>query len=79
MSLIEAEYRRRVDALSPKERIARAAAMFQWTREMIARRIVSESGPMKPEELKWRVALRQYGADPQAKALIERMLADVSD
>jgi hypothetical protein len=78
MSLVQDEYDRRMQALSPKERVARSAAMFQWAREMIARQIVKESGPLPQEVLKWRVAQRLYGREPQAAALIERMLADVS-
>jgi hypothetical protein len=76
---IEEHYQSAMAALSPRERLERAAAMFQWTREMLARQIVAERGPMSAERLKWEVALRQYGADPAARALIERRLADVPD
>jgi len=73
------QYQARIDALSPCERVQRATAMFQWSREIIARRIVAELGPMSPERLKWEVALRQYGADPRTRAMIQRRLASVSD
>ncbi len=53
--------------------------MFQWSREIIARRVLAKLGPMDPERLKWEVALRQYGADPRTRAMIERRLASVSD
>lgn len=79
MSVVEREYQERIDALTPKERVARAVAMFQWAREAIARQIVAESGPTSPERLKWLVAKRQYGADPATRAMIERMLERVSD
>ena len=76
---VEAIYQERMAALTPKERVARAAAMFQWTREMIARRIIAEEGPMSAERLKWRVALRLYGNEPEVAAMIRGMLDDVSD
>jgi hypothetical protein len=75
---IEELYQSRMQSLTPVERIERCAAMFQWTREMLARQIIKEMGPLPSERLKWEVALRQYGADPKARALIERMLANVS-
>ena len=78
MTTIEEEYLARMDSLSIKERVARSAAMFQWSREIIARQIVAESGPMSAERLKWEVALRQYGADAGSRELIERKLKDVS-
>ena len=34
--------------------------------------------PLSPVRLKWEVAKRMYGADPVARATIERKLADVS-
>lgn len=79
MSLVERKYEERIDALTPKERVARAAAMFQWARETIARQIVAESGPMSSERLKWLVAMRQYGAEPAVRAMIERTLERVPD
>src|SRR5660397_165688 len=63
VNTIEREYKERMDALTPKERMARAASMHQWAREMIARQITSDEGPIGSERLKWLIALRQYGAD----------------
>jgi hypothetical protein len=79
MSFIESKYLDRMDALTPKERVARAASMFQWAREIIARQILSDLGPMSPERLKWMVAMRQYGADKTTRDLIRRALANVPD
>jgi hypothetical protein len=76
---VEERFQAATDALYPYERVERAAALFQWSREILQRRILAERGPMGPERLKWEVALRQYGADPRARALIERRLALVSD
>ena len=78
-SLIEQHYQSQMASLAPHERIERSLAMFQWTRELLARQILAERGPLSAERLKWEVAMRQYGADPTTKALIERRLADVSD
>ena len=72
------EYQTRMDQLSGKERVARAMRMLQWTREMLARQIVEESGAMSHERLKWEVALRLYGADQRLAKVIARKLADVS-
>ena len=77
-SIIEQHYQSRIDLLSAKERVDRCAAMLQWTRELLGRQIVAESGPMSEVRLKWEVAMRLYGADAAARAMIERKLADVS-
>jgi hypothetical protein len=76
---IEVEYRRRIDAMSIGERVRRAAELYAWSRGFVARQILAEQGPLSAERLKWEVALRQYGADPQARTLIERVRARASD
>ena len=78
MSAIEIEYRSRMDALSAKQRVARSMAMLQWTREMLARQVVADSGAMSDERLRWEVALRLYGSEPATRRMIEQRLADVS-
>ena len=82
-STVETEYRKRLDQMSPAERVARSAAMFQWTREQIARQIRAElnDGDLQDvveKKVKWMVALRLYGTDPIMRKLIQRKLADVS-
>jgi hypothetical protein len=77
VDIIELKYRERIDALAPRERVARAASIFQWAREAIARQIVADSGPMSSERLKWLVALHQYGADSATRKMIERVLESV--
>lgn len=77
-SAIENLYRERVDAMTPSERVARSAAMFQWTREQLARQIVAERGDCDAETLKWEVALRLYGDQPTMRVLIQRKLGNVS-
>lgn len=77
-SAIESQYRDCIDAMTPAERVARSAAMFAWTRDQIARQIISEQGDMDSESLKWKVALRLYGSEPSVRRLIEREHPDVS-
>ncbi len=79
MSTIETEYQLRMDALTGTERIARSMAMLKWTREMIARQILAQEGPMSDERLRWKVALRLYASDSAVCRLIESRLADVPD
>ena len=78
-SFVEQKYQSRMDSLSPKERVARCAAMLKWTRDLLARQVIDELGAMSAERLKWEVARRMYGADPAASALIDRKLANVPD
>jgi len=71
-------FRAAQDAMSVRERVARAAAMFAWARGVIRRDIVFRSGPVSDERLKWETAMRLYGADATARALIQRMIDHVS-
>ena len=63
------------DALAPHERLAIAAGMHQWMREAIGRQIQQQRSddeePLSADELKWRVALRVYCAEPGVVQLIE--------
>ena len=81
-STTEAKYWSLIDALCPKERVARAAAMFQWSREMFARQFIrertAEGTTISDEELKWHVALRMYGSEPAVATMIRQRLEDVS-
>ncbi len=75
---IESEYRARIDAMSVVERIRRAEALFSWSQSYLARSIVASQGPMSDDDLKWEVALRQYGTHPATKALIDELRNRVS-
>lgn len=77
VSIVENEYQKRMDDLSSVERVDRACAMFRWTQEMLARRVVEELGTMSAERLKWEVALRQYGDEPAVRSMIEKILQNV--
>lgn len=76
-SELEARFRAAQDALPPHVRVARAAAMFAWARDLIGRQIVADRGPLSPARLKWETAMRMYGSDAVARGLIQRMLDDV--
>ena len=75
---VEIEYRKRIDAMTIVERVQRAVEMLAWARGFVARQVLAERGSLAEERLKWEVALRQYGADPMARSLIEEMLYRVS-
>jgi hypothetical protein len=74
LSPIEQRFRDAQERLPPHARVARAAAMFAWARGLIGRHIQSERGVMPAERLKWEVAMRLYGGEPAARAIIQRML-----
>ena len=72
---IETEYQERISKMTPCEKMERSAAMAVWARESLARQIRSEVGPdVSAERMKWLVAMRIYGSQPQARALVQRML-----
>lgn len=75
---IDLAYQRRIDAMTMKEKIGRAAAMLAWTRQQIAARIRKEQPGLSDEQIKWRVALHLYASEPEVVALIQRHLAHVS-
>ena len=75
---VEIEYRKRIDAMTIAQRVQRAVEMLAWARGFVARQVLAERGSLAEERLKWEVALRQYGADPMARSLIEEMLYRVS-
>ncbi len=75
---IDLEYRARNDSMSVVQRIRRAEVLFNWARDYLARSIVAARGPMSDDELKWEIALRQYGANPATKALIDELRSRAS-
>ena len=72
--MIEERYEADIDRLTPRERIARGIGMFDWARGWIERQIVAERWPMARERLRWEVALRLYGDEPEPRRLIEGLL-----
>lgn len=76
---IDVEYRRRIAAMTPKERLARTAAMLAWTRQQMAAHIRKEQPGLSDERLRWEVALRMYESESEVVAMINRHLANVPD
>lgn len=79
VSDVELEYQRRVDSMSPAEKLARAAAMLAWAKSQIAFQIKASNPQISDERLKWCVAKRLYGAEPEVLKLIEQQLENVPD
>lgn len=75
---VELEYEKRWKAMSPAEKVSRSSAMFAWTRQQMARRIIDANPGLSDEEVKWRVALKLYEAEPDVVKLIQERLASVS-
>lgn len=75
---VEREYRARIDAMSVVERIRRAEALFNWSRDYLARSIVATRESLSDDDLKWEIALRQYGSNPATKALIDELRSRAS-
>ena len=72
---VETEYQKRIGLMSTYEKMERAVAMAAWARETLARQIRAQVGSeVSDERIKWLVAMRIYGGQPQAKALVQRML-----
>lgn len=74
MTDIEAEYNRRIDAMTPTERLQRAAGMLDWARRVVASQVIEELGDLDSERLKWEVALRMYGDSEPVRSWIEARL-----
>ena len=79
VSEIQRVYQTHMDALRPRDRVARSVAIFHGSRELIACQILAASGPMSMERLKWEVAMRMYGANSKARKMIQRQLDRVSN
>jgi|GEM_PF-633174 len=75
---VELEYQRRIQAMSPMEKMSRCAAMLSWTRQQMARAIRSQFPQLSDEEVKWRVALKLYEREPEVVKLIQEQLNRVS-
>ena len=75
----EARFRDSIDAMPVHERVARSAAMFAWARDAIGREILTRSGKVSAERLKWETAMRLYGSETTARKLIQRVLDHVPD
>lgn len=70
---LDDEYRARVQAMTPVERVNRAVSLFAWSQGLLERSVTAEQPTLSSDRLKWEVALRQYGADPKARLLIDEL------
>jgi len=75
---VEFEYQKRIDAMSPAEKMARSSAMFAWTRLQMARQFRKSNPTLSDEQVKWQVALKLYEREPAVIKLIEECLQHVS-
>ena len=79
MNSIEQHYQAAIDAMSPKQRVAKAVELFHWSREFIGRQVRAENPDASEKRLKLLVALRMYGGEASMKRLLEGELANVPD
>ena len=75
---IAEEYRTRVGAMTPLERVRRAESLFVWSRALLARSVVAAQGSLPDDQIKWEVALRQYGMDRRSRRLIDELRTSAS-
>jgi hypothetical protein len=70
MSEVDGKYRECVGAMSASERVRRAEEMFCWSRDFLARTLAESSPGISETDLKWEIAIRQYGSSSTFKALV---------
>lgn len=75
---VETLYQEQMQLLSPRERMDRCVAMFEWSRELVVRQIRAERGELGPEELRLELVKRIYPRDRELLQLIERNRDGVS-
>ena len=77
MSVVQKKYEQLIDAMPVHVKVARAAKMFQWSRDWIMRQVLAEKGPMSEERLRLEIALKMYGHEEPMRRLIEEALSHV--
>ena len=78
MSDIKQRYDKLIDAMPIHVKVARAAEMFQWSRDWLMRQVLAEKGPMSEERLRLEIAMRMYGHEEPVRQLIEKALSHVA-
>jgi hypothetical protein len=78
MTLVDELQRQAFDAMTPAERFQYSTQMFEWAWGVVERQVRAELGELPPEAIKYHVALRFYGCEPEVRKLIEEQLARVS-
>lgn len=79
MSVVPQRYEELIDAMPVHIKVARAAQMFQWSRDWIMRQVLAEKGTMSEERLRLEIAMKMYGHEESVRQLIEKALSHVSD
>jgi hypothetical protein len=79
VSIVQQRYEELIDAMPVHVKVARAAQMFQWSRDWIMRQILAEKGTMSEERLRLEIAMKMYGHEESVRQLIEKALSHVSD
>ena len=70
MSSVDDRYRECVSAMSAAERVRRAETMFCWSRDFLARSLAEASPKISEIDLKWEIAIRQYGSSSAFQLLV---------
>lgn len=70
MSRVDDKYRECIGAMSASERVRRAEKMFCWSRDFLARTLAKASPSISEADLKWEIAIRQYGSSSAFRALV---------
>ncbi|RLS79825.1 MAG: hypothetical protein DWI00_01740 [Planctomycetota bacterium] len=78
MSDVQQRYDKLIDEMPIHVKVARAAEMFQWSRDWLMRQVLAEKGPMSEERLRLEIAMRMYGHEEPVRQLIEKALSHVA-
>lgn len=70
MTQVDDKYRECIRAMSASERVRRAEELFCWSRDFLARTLAEASPGISETDLKWEIAIRQYGSGSAFQALI---------
>ena len=70
MSRVDDKYRECVGAMSVAERVRRAETIFCWSRDFLARSLAEASPNISEVDLRWEIAIRQYGSNSAFQALV---------
>lgn len=78
MSDGQQRYDKLIDEMPIHGKVARAAEMFQWSRDWLMRQVLAKKGPMSEECLRLEIAMRMYGHEEPMRCLIEKASSLVS-
>jgi hypothetical protein len=78
VSDVQQRYDKLIDEMPIHVKVARAAEMFQWSRDWLMRQVLAEKGPMSEERLRLEIAMKMYGHEEPVRQLIEKALSHVA-